>query len=251
MRAYGWKSDKIHVVPEEATVLRRAADLVLAGQSVRAVAEQLEDEGIVGAQGKPLQDVTIGRALRNPRICGQREAHGRLYPTEVEPILTPEKYKRVRRVIESRSPEPTKVHLLAGGRSVCRECGRILYVSKQSGGAFAYGCAVRSGGCGGVWISASLLEEYVTNELIARIVELVPSLDPGRLLIMWAGLSPARRREIVDNLITSVSVAKSLRRTRVGLDPDRVSIEWDPIETPIDVGLDAAGRIAAMLDLEL
>lgn len=242
MRAYGWKADKIQTEPDEAAVLQRCARMVCDGVSVREIARRLEQEGIVGQNGKPLQATTIGRALANPRICGSRETRGRLYPAGMNPILSIDQYKRVRRIVESHIPA-TRIHLLAAGLSVCDECGKQLYVSKQSGGTFAYSCSVRSGGCGGVWVSAGLIEEYVTTELLRRVSDLVPTLNPGRLLIMWAGMSAGRRREIVEKLISSVRVVKSSREVRVGLDPERVSIEWLAIPDLED--------ISRALDLDL
>ena len=234
MRPYGWKADRIHTEPDEAKVLRRCADLVIAGTSLRSVAAQMEADGIKGPTGKPLQATVISRALLNPRICGKREKRGRLYPADAEPIVTTDKYARIRRVLET-PPRPTKIHLLAGGIAECAECENPLYVSKQSGGAYAYSCSVRSGGCGGVWISSLLFEEYVTNEIVRYSSELVPDLTAARLVLRWAGMSPARRREIAEKLITHVSVFKSVKDARSGFDPGRVTVEWAGFKRKSDV----------------
>ena len=76
MRPYGWAADRTTLDPSEAAVVREAADRVLAGESVRGIARDLNAAGHRSATGRPWRDVTVRDMLLRPRNAGLRLHHG-------------------------------------------------------------------------------------------------------------------------------------------------------------------------------
>ncbi|MER6827260.1 recombinase family protein [Streptosporangium sp. NPDC000563] len=79
-RPYGFEPDGVTIRESEAAVIRRMADAVLAGVSVRAVTRDLNTDGIPTADGKPWQPTYIRDVLMRPRNAGlmvHKEGTGR------------------------------------------------------------------------------------------------------------------------------------------------------------------------------
>jgi site-specific DNA recombinase len=124
-RPYGWRNDRVTIIEKEAAVVREAAAMLLAGQSIKAIVRTLNTAGHTTATGKPWRDVTVRDMLMRPRNAGLRTHHGEVVgPGQWAPILPPEDFHQVEAILSNpvRRTTPGRdglVHLL----SVIARCG--------------------------------------------------------------------------------------------------------------------------------
>ncbi len=71
-RPYGWQDDRVTLDPVEAAFVRLGIEMVLAGNSVKAVMRRLNDEGSRTTTGNPWRDVTLRAVLLRARNAGLR-----------------------------------------------------------------------------------------------------------------------------------------------------------------------------------
>jgi site-specific DNA recombinase len=128
MRAFGYTPDKLQLVPEEAAAIKEAAERVLAGQSLRSIADDFNRRGIRTPRGKTWLPGTLAAVLVNPRIAGLRAYKGTIVADAAWPaIVTREQHERLvalrkdptRRWVPRGRPAR---HLLAG-MVECARCG--------------------------------------------------------------------------------------------------------------------------------
>ncbi len=123
-RAFGYETDKLTLRPEEAALIREAADRVLAGEKLYAVATDWNARGIQTVRGAQWSTMAIKTFLTSPRIAGLREHRvsgssdaPERYEAVWEPVLPVEEWERVGRVLEARSrrrERPARSYLLSG-----------------------------------------------------------------------------------------------------------------------------------------
>ncbi|WP_139813184.1 recombinase family protein [Prescottella equi] len=172
-RAYGWADDRITIVKPEAKELRAMAKHLLKGGTLRGLVADLDQRGVATVTGKQWQPVTIKRALTNPRIIGKQESGKKLVESSAQPILDEATYAKLVELLLDPARarftgDRTRVHLLAGGIARCGVCGGPLHPKTSDTRADAYGCAIRSGGCGKISIKAGDLEADVIERVLAR-----------------------------------------------------------------------------------
>ncbi len=178
-RAFGFKSDGVTHVPEEAAVVRSAADAIIRGHSAGAVVAGLRAQGVLSTAGKPMSQNTLRRLLMSPRVAGlmpggEREAAW-------EPVLDRDTWEMVCGVLTVNQANPRAGQgalRLLSGIATCGECGHVLYAglsgSKKARGArpaqpgsLVYRCP--RPGCHKVARSAVLLDAYVTGRTAGRL----------------------------------------------------------------------------------
>jgi len=102
-RPFGYRRERnrLLIVDAEAVVIRRAADEVLAGKSLRSIVRDLTAAGVVGRSGKPFSNRTLREMLLAPTIAACREVEpGVFVRSDVwEPILDRETWNEVRAVL--------------------------------------------------------------------------------------------------------------------------------------------------------
>jgi site-specific DNA recombinase len=99
-RAFGYDKAGMTVVPEEAALIREAAERVLAGEAVRSVCVDFYERGVRGVKGGPLGRTTLRQILQSARISGQREHRGVIVAKAEWPaIVTPETTQRLRALL--------------------------------------------------------------------------------------------------------------------------------------------------------
>jgi site-specific DNA recombinase len=124
-RPYGWQKDRVTVIPKEAAVVREATAMLLAGQSIKAIARALNTEGHLTSFDRPWRDVTVRDMILRPRNAALREYHGEIVgPGRWEPILTAEEFYQAQAILTNPARRTTPgrdglVHLL----SVIARCG--------------------------------------------------------------------------------------------------------------------------------
>lgn len=175
-RPYGYRSTGdggLEVDAAEAAVIRDAAGRVLAGDSLHAVVQDLNDRGVETAQGALWRTQTLRRILTAWTVAGRREHRGADAGPAVWPaILDEATHRRLRAVIldPSRFREaPARVALLAGGIARCGRCGSKLITQRRSTGKRVYVCLKHLGGCGRLSIQADPVEALVVEAVFQAV----------------------------------------------------------------------------------
>jgi site-specific DNA recombinase len=179
-RPFGYTWDGLQVVEEEAAVLREAAERLLAGWSLREVTRAVTKAGVVGTTGREFNTTRLKKILISPRVAGLRSYKGEVVAEGAWPaILDREVWEQVCAVLTdpgrgTNRPGRPRRWLLAGGLARCgfEDCGAALLVKPAGAGQSPrYVCdANRPGraGCGRIAVAAPLLDELVTEMVLAR-----------------------------------------------------------------------------------
>ena len=173
-RPFAYAKDGVSVVDDEAALVREGAVRVLAGESLRKIADDWNGRGIASSSGKAWQITTLRSMLAGPRLAGLRVHRGEIVgDAEWEPIIDRETFEKLRLILgdpRRRQSGRTPTHLLSG-LVRCGRCGQVLHASRRSDGARRYACNVKPGhdNCGRVAISADPLERLITESILYRI----------------------------------------------------------------------------------
>jgi site-specific DNA recombinase len=174
-RPFGYRADRRTVEPSEATAVREAVARVLAGDSLRAVANDWNRRAIATVGGKAWSVQVLGRMLRSPRLSAQREYRGEIVAAgDWEPIITPDDTVRLRAILSDparRTNREVRRYLLSGGLLRCGLCDAALVARPRTDGERRYICAKGPGlaGCGSIAIMAAPLEALVTEAVLYRL----------------------------------------------------------------------------------
>lgn len=162
------------IVPEEAALIREAADRILAGEALWAIVSDWDRRGIrtpgckASPNGRKWEVSSLKRMLIAPRIAGDRIHLGRVTGTgHIPPMLERDLYERVRVMLAARKGRPgrrTRVLFLTG-IARCGVCGSRLQSAQLAGtGSYRYACR-RPRGCGRVSVLAKHLEPLVAEAI--------------------------------------------------------------------------------------
>ncbi|MET7944302.1 recombinase family protein [Streptomyces sp. NPDC005302] len=171
-RPYGWEKNGTTQVPEEIEVIREAAEAVLAGGSMRALAADLNERGLRTSRGSHWDGETLSRMLRRPRNAGILQHRGEeAGPAQWEGALDEPTWRSLRAVLDDPSRIPTRSNVrryLGSGLFLCGVCGEALTSHmKGKGRPSQYKC--RKNSC--VVRSLDLLDEWVIWHLLRRLQE--------------------------------------------------------------------------------
>jgi site-specific DNA recombinase len=177
MRAFGYTADKRHLVPEEAEVIREAAERLLAGQSLRSIVNDLNAREIQTPRGKGWLPGTLAAVLVNPRIAGLRAYKGQIVADAAWPaIISREQHERL--VLLRKDPARRWVprgrpaqHLLAG-LVECARCGdkATRMVNRPERGRDYYQCRKPPLGRGcGALVSGRQLDALVEERMFVAL----------------------------------------------------------------------------------
>jgi len=175
-RAYGWTREHAPdgtvrevIEPTEAAIIRRIADALLSGESLRAVTAALNAEGVPTPTGVPEWGKNMVRAL----VLRERNAGLRVHRGQVvgegawEPILPRERWGQLRAVLTDPSRKTSTgtaaAHLLSG-ITRCGVCGASLRVALNRG-VPSYRCSAN--GC--VIRRKEFLDDLVTELVVGRL----------------------------------------------------------------------------------
>jgi DNA invertase Pin-like site-specific DNA recombinase len=173
-RPYGYEANKREVRPEEAEVIRELARRVLAGDSLKALAQDLNGRGIRTSTGKEWAPGTIGRMLRLARLSGQREHHGEiLAQAEWPAIISPAETAKLRAKLgdpDRRTNRAARRYLLPRLLR-CGRCGNQLHSRPRADRVGRYVCASGPGfgGCGKLTILAEPVDLFVAEAVLHRL----------------------------------------------------------------------------------
>lgn len=171
-RPFGYRTvagSGLEVVPEEAALIREAADRIISGENPARIITDWNDRGVLTAGGhrwrtRTLWIMLIGRAEKRGTPLS---AGGKNWPA----ILTQDEVALVRaQLVRPRAGKNATPAFARGRRRhpltgllFCRECGLILRGSNN-----IYRCSRTDGGCGKVAIATRALERYLDREIQTR-----------------------------------------------------------------------------------
>lgn len=179
MRPFGYEPDGVAVREEEAAEIRRVAQAVICGQSLRSLALELNERGMSSVTGVRWSSARLRQTLLRPRMAGLREHHGKIYQACWKPILSRETWEAVKAILEDpkrrsggggrRGPIPTA---LGTGLYVCGVCNEPrLRLGRTAASTPRYRCANAdlTPGQGHVARRADTLDAYVEDVLLRKI----------------------------------------------------------------------------------
>jgi site-specific DNA recombinase len=173
-RPFGYEDDKVTVRPGEAAIVRDCVRRFLDGQSLRAIASDLNGRGVTTSTGKKWAQGSLRRTLASARISGQRDRKGEIVAQAVWPaIITPAETMQIRAILSdpARRTNQAPRRYLLHGLLVCHRCGERLVARPRSGGSRRYACAAGPGfsGCGKTYITADDAELFIAEAVFHRI----------------------------------------------------------------------------------
>lgn len=243
MRPYGYAEGGVVAVPAEVKVVRQAAAELLAGDTLTAVVDRLNEAGVPTVSGAKWSRIALRRILTNPRIIGKRKVRDVLVPAEPEPILPDAQWRKLQALLldpeRQKYSASRKVTLLSGGVARCGLCRKQLYFESAIGRPDKYACQAHSGGCRRIQINAGQLDEEVGHRVVAWLADLSRAtqvaahaerepLSPFEIASWWANARKEQQRDLVEAVLDVVIVeAATPRRGKPGIDVDRLVFKWN------------------------
>lgn len=241
IRAFGLTPDKLAIVPEEAALVREAADRLMAGESVHGIVVDWNARGVrtpgrqSAPEGRKWEVSSVKRMLTAPRIAGDRTHHGAVVGTGVIPaLLDRETWDRLRAVLAAprggNGGSTVRKHYLTG-LAFCGRCGAKLIARPDFRGTTRYVCA-QPRGCGGITVAARNIEPLIAEAIAlrldspgfraavdARTQRTDVAVDVGRLQADEGALEEAARAYFVERAISKAEyqVVRSDLEKRIDL----------------------------------
>lgn len=236
---YGWKEDRVTVDPEQAALITKAHDDLLAGTRLSTIVREWQAKNVQTSRntGKPITRVAVKGILVNPRLAGFRavkhQKHigpdGKPVMGIWEPICAPEKLDAVIAVLEGvrsqhKSANQSNNHkYLLSGILRCAECGTRMLANMRSswkegskGSRFTYRCpAAQDGGCGKVSRAGEPLDRHIINLIHDAEAKLAA---PASETPEWDGA--ARLAEVtqeISELITAMNTKRISAATAIAM----------------------------------
>jgi site-specific DNA recombinase len=150
-RPFGYDSDRIHLEPTEAAMIRDGYSQVLAGASIRSVARAWASTGITTTRGKEWQVYAVRTCLLNARNAGIRSYRGELLsddvPAQWEAIVTPDVYRAFTHLLSDparrTTPGNSRRYLLSG-LALCYDCQAKVTTGRTQHGVRTYRCPTQA-----------------------------------------------------------------------------------------------------------
>jgi hypothetical protein len=173
--AYGWRREHAPdgtvrevIVPEQAAVIGRIADALLAGDSLRSITAGLNAEGVPSPMGKTWHKQMVRALVLRERNAGLRVHRGEVVGDGTwEPILDREQWEQLRAVLSDparKTSTGTAAKHLLSGIAHCGACGATLRVALNRR-VPSYRCSER--GC--VIRRRQDLDELITAVVVQRL----------------------------------------------------------------------------------
>ncbi len=175
IRCYGYEPDGMTIRESEAVEIRRIAQSITRGVSLRSMARELNQRGIPTTTGKrPWTQGHLRSVLLSPRLAGYR-AHGdTLYKAQWPAILDDTTYAAMTAILtdpkRAVGPRMGRTPTALGtGLYRCGVCSQpTMRRAKGSQGQAIYRCGSTADGGKHVSRNAEVLDAFVTDAVIAR-----------------------------------------------------------------------------------
>ncbi|WP_298712802.1 recombinase family protein [uncultured Micrococcus sp.] len=170
------------VYPPEAALIRDWYARVIAGESLRSIARDMNERGVTTTRGNKWSGAVLGHTMRRPVMCGLRVHKGEIVgPGNWEPIVDRDTWERAVAVLSDPSRRPGRGPMpryLGSGIYRCGKCGgkmRPIVQAKEAPipRAPAYGCE----SCHKLTRKLEAVDEVVEAVIIARLEREDTALD--------------------------------------------------------------------------
>jgi DNA invertase Pin-like site-specific DNA recombinase len=263
-RPFGYEADGVTVREVEAKALRQGADMVLAGQSVRAIARAWNEAGIQTTTGKPWTPHGPRRVLLRPRNAGLMEHRGEVIgEAEWPAIIEPEKWRAVARILTDPSRRTNSANVavawLGSGLYLCGVCRGPVRGDRGRGDIPTYRCREASH----VTRVQAPVDEYVRGVIAARLRQpdltdllrpATPEVDVRALEVRTIELSELKKQLAgiyVEGGIDAEQLTEGTKRLNAELDEIRENLRTAYTGTALDGIGSAPDPGAAFLDADL
>lgn len=171
-RPFGFEGDGTTHRPDEADLIREAADRKRGGETWHAIAVDWRDRGIVGPGGNPFRPENLARVVRSDRVAGYRTHNGKRVKAAWKPILE----HGATGIDRGAAATWTRTYLLSG-IARCGKCLSKMRGGRTPNGRVTYRCPPPiDGGCSGTSIQGAdldrevvlLLADHLDHELVAK-----------------------------------------------------------------------------------
>jgi hypothetical protein len=169
-RPYGFELDGITFRPEEIAVQRDVANRILAGESLRAIAQDLRDRGVPTVTGAAWSAKTLKDIMIRPRTAGLMVYQGKETSTKApwEPILSEDVWNAVKEKLTVWKADPGRAHRWLGSGIYLCACGSSVMAYVREGRIPRYRCkefGVKSPDHSGR--VSELLDQHVEDVIVA------------------------------------------------------------------------------------
>lgn len=190
-RPFGYAADGVTVVPAEAREVRRAADAVLTGASLRSIARDLNTRGLTTSVGSAWRPDAVAKVLLRPRNAGLMEHRGVVIGAAGWPAILPEDLWRGVVAVLSNPSRRTQLSAvrrwMGSGLYRCGVCGATvrshLSASNRASSRPGYACEgkhlVRNCRDVDAWVGSLVVERLSRDD--ARELLAPPSRDTAEL----------------------------------------------------------------------
>ena len=209
-RAYGYETGMRALIPSEARVVQEIYTRYLDGESLRAIAWDLNARSVPTSTGSTWTTTGVDRILLAPRYAGLRVFHGSvdreeggLRPGAWEPCVSVEDWRSAQKERTARAAAHAghrkRAHYLLTGLVICGQCN-VHMVGSIVGDYRMYACASLNSPlprtCK-LHIAAASLERFVNEAAVDLLTDWDGSIDLDGPVSMRRGSSeaPAGRRD--------------------------------------------------------
>jgi len=144
-RAFGYSSDGMTVLEDEAAEVRKAVEAMLAGASIRGLVADLRARGVLTTMGGQWNPTELRRLLGNARYAGQRVHRGEVVGMGAWPaIVDLDSWRALQGVLAdpARHKAGRPERYLLSGVAKCATCGGRIYGAREPRGR-TYLCETR------------------------------------------------------------------------------------------------------------
>ncbi|MGW7440614.1 recombinase family protein [Streptomyces sp. NPDC054849] len=229
-RGYGFTASGREVDPVEAVIVREIGDRILGewaehpapasvdpavGESLYAIADDLQRRGVPTVTGVPWNSRTVQSIVAKASVAGLRAHRGEVVgPATWDAIIPVEKWERIRaRLAERSNPADRSLKRWLGGVLHCSLCGHQLKGSHGNGG-LRYWCATPSGGCGKIAIKAESSEEEVSRQVLELLSK--PNVLTQLKHLATSEVTEDARRELAEDEEQLKELARMWAHKRMG-----------------------------------
>lgn len=207
VRAFGYARDRKTLIDEEATLIKEAAQRVIAGESCYAITNDWTTRDIKTVLGNNFNTSGLRAILLSPRNVGDIATHGKVVSTDRLPVILDRlTHARVRDALfrpDRRQFRHAPRGLLTRGLLRCAVCGGTLRSSVAGsiqGRPRIYLCPAQPLGCSTVSIQMARADDAVAHAVFERLGSMLgfelgrPKYAPEEELILLDAIADTQQR---------------------------------------------------------
>lgn len=216
---YRYNGKGIEVDKCKAKIVQEIFRLYISGDGTSIIARKLYERGIAGNQGSNnFPPSSVKRILRCRSYIGEREYEGKIWPLNLQPIITRKTWDRARAIDIRKTYNNKKKRYLLTAILRCGLCGGALYHKPAVGRHRAeYQCLGRKvwHDCKGVGMCCHLVEPVVLDRFFEH--------DGNGIKEDWGNTTLREKRELLEASIEKIMVSPA---DKEHFGESRLDIRW-------------------------